>query len=80
VPRCIFCLSDTAAFTKRHSAVDAQNNDRGECPTSEDHTMRRGKKTPENGTKILFWSYSTSSLVVKDRKNIAINLDEIIYW
>gem|GEM_PF-3630067 len=47
--------------SKRLLARDAEKNDRGECPTNDDRTTRKGKKTPENSTKIMFWSYSTDS-------------------
>jgi hypothetical protein len=33
--------------------------------------MRRGKKTPENSTKIVWHNFSTGSLAKEDRKNIA---------
>jgi hypothetical protein len=32
--------------------------------------MRRGKKIPENGTKIIFWSFSTGSLGEKGYKGV----------
>jgi len=35
-------------------------------PTSDDHAMRRGKKTPENSTKIIFGSFSTDSLAIRE--------------
>jgi hypothetical protein len=41
--------------------------------------MRKGKKTPENGAKILFWSYSTGSLSIKIKNAGGITMRYTVY-